>query len=468
MAWPITSDYAVAVQNPQLCFGDPDLRCSSAELTSIQLPRARTGAFATVFRMQNSSSEFAARCFLKHFQDQHHRYAAISAHLKSVRLPCMVGFEFIEQGIRVQGNWFPILKMDWVRGLPLYAHVRDNLSNPSVLTTVAEQFLLLLQSLRHCSIAHGDLQNGNVLISNGQLLLIDYDGMFVPALRGSKSHELGHRNFQHPQRTESKFDENLDNFSGWVIYTSLSCIALDPSLWHLSGADKNDEQLLFTKTDFEKPNQSRIIQAMKAHPNAKIRQTIEGFISVAGMPLDHVPSPYVSTESTNTNISTLPSWIQRPEPPLRTDANTNSAGEPHNSHQPMRQQIMEIIVRQALAGVPWRDFCKTPMEQNNISPNEIEVEVKRRTTPQIAAAAAERQRRKDEERKQQVALEVAAQKKQQPLSQSEAQQQVFEVIVRLALAGGPWQVMAALPMKENSISVAEVEAEVKRRTNRHP
>lgn len=44
----------------------------------------------------------------------------------------------------------------------------------------------------------------------------------------------------------------------------------------------------------------------------------------------------------------------------------------------VRAQVFEVIVRQALAGAPWREICAGPMQVNNISPEEVETEVKRR------------------------------------------------------------------------------------------
>jgi len=44
----------------------------------------------------------------------------------------------------------------------------------------------------------------------------------------------------------------------------------------------------------------------------------------------------------------------------------------------VRAQVFEVIVRQALAGAPWREICAGPMQVNNISPEEVEAEVKRR------------------------------------------------------------------------------------------
>jgi len=44
----------------------------------------------------------------------------------------------------------------------------------------------------------------------------------------------------------------------------------------------------------------------------------------------------------------------------------------------VRAQVFEVIVRQALAGAPWREICAGPMQVNNITPDEVESEVKRR------------------------------------------------------------------------------------------
>src|SRR5204863_3447178 len=97
--------------------------------------------------------------------------------------------------------------------------------------------------LRKNNIAHGDLQHGNVLIARGDFKLIDYDGMFVPALAGRASHEVGHRNYQHPGRTESDFGIQLDNFSGWMIYLTLVALSIEPGLWSRFG--QGDEHILF-------------------------------------------------------------------------------------------------------------------------------------------------------------------------------------------------------------------------------
>ncbi len=48
------------------------------------------------------------------------------------------------------------------------------------------------------------------------------------------------------------------------------------------------------------------------------------------------------------------------------------------SNLALRAQVVEVIVRQAIAGAPWKEICRGPMQVNNITVDEIEIEVKRR------------------------------------------------------------------------------------------
>ena len=105
----------------------------------------------------------------------------------------------------MRGQWYPILKMGWVEGEPLNLYVEKNLTHASLLRDLDREFAKMVRDLRRFFIAHGDLQHGNVLVVNGKLKLVDYDGMFVPDLDGLPSHELGHPNYQHPARSASDF-----------------------------------------------------------------------------------------------------------------------------------------------------------------------------------------------------------------------------------------------------------------------
>lgn len=46
----------------------------------------------------------------------------------------------------------------------------------------------------------------------------------------------------------------------------------------------------------------------------------------------------------------------------------------------IKQQVFEVIVRQAMAGAPWRDICNAAMIANGIDPKEIEEELRHRQT----------------------------------------------------------------------------------------
>jgi hypothetical protein len=63
-------------------------------------------------------------------------------------------------------------------------------------------------------------------------------------------------------------------------------------------------------------------------------------------------------------------------------ANTGKGSKDISQDSPygsgIRQQVFEVIVRQAIAGAPWRMICKGPMQTNNISEEEIEAEMARR------------------------------------------------------------------------------------------
>ena len=77
-------------------------------------------------------------------------------------------------------------------------------------------------------------------------MLIDYDGMFVPAMKGQKAREMGSPDFRHPARTEETFNEHIDDFSLASILLSLRVIAEEPALLEKYGAA---DRLLFSEKD---------------------------------------------------------------------------------------------------------------------------------------------------------------------------------------------------------------------------
>lgn len=287
--WPTPQDYNEAIQAPRLNFDDADLRDGVADVSPLGLPLPITGGFASVYSIRSGSKRWAVRCFLRDFSDHQQRYAEIGRHLAAAQLPYTVDFRFLEQGIRVRGQWYPVLKMEWIEGSTFQEVIEANIQNPTALADLAQRWIKMLAALKKQGIAHGDLQHGNVLIAGGDFRLIDYDGMFVPAFAGMSSHEVGHRNYQHPGRTENDFGPHIDNFSGWVVYLTLMALSVDPSLWRRYGGSQ--EHLLFQKEDFDQPRFSRLMRSLQHIQDDRVQKYVPLFVSYLGMRLPSIACP---------------------------------------------------------------------------------------------------------------------------------------------------------------------------------
>jgi hypothetical protein len=288
MPWPSDQDYNEAIQNPRIAFVDPELRSGQVEVNSMGIPKARSGNFATVYKVTANGASHAVRCFRYDNPEHDVRYPAIASYLTQNVLPYMVSFRYLSEGIRVGPSWYPFVRMRWIEGDSLVAYIEKNLSSPKALRELAAAWAQMLTDLRLARIAHGDLQHGNVLVVQGKLRLVDYDGMYVPALSGSRGIELGHRNYQHPQRTELDFGPHLDNFSAWLIYASLVALAAQPALWaQLKGGD---ECLLFRRQDFDAPERSAAFRLLKGLPDGHVRGLADQLERFLWLPPDQVPA----------------------------------------------------------------------------------------------------------------------------------------------------------------------------------
>ena len=264
MRLPGAADYMEALQDPSLCFADPELASGTPVLGPLGLPRAVSGNVATVFRVDSpGGTSWAVRCFVRPVDRERHRYEAIATHLAPLPSTWRTGFELQPCGIRVDGEWWPVLKMAWAPGEPLLSYVERHLWDGPALAYLAERFAALAERLRSDGVAHGDLQHGNILVApGGDLRLVDYDGMYVPALAGWGGTERGHRNYQHPGRGNADFGPGLDHFSSWVIYASLVALSVDPLLW--GRLDGGEEALLLRHHDLAAPERSAALAALDA------------------------------------------------------------------------------------------------------------------------------------------------------------------------------------------------------------
>jgi len=274
-AWPDLTEYHEAVQHPPKAFADPGLKAVTLELDRFGMPKPATGGNAVVYKANEPGGlltfkkTWAIRCFLRPISDHAERYEAISKHLRKVRLPYDVNFQFLKQGIQIRSNWFPIVKMQWAKGDLLHSHIEKHLGYPAVLAALRAKWAILVRHLEAAQVAHGDLQHGNILVRGGSIQLVDYDGMWVPALSGRHATEIGHRAYQHPERSGQDYGQEIDRFSALVIYLSLAALERDVTLWERFHTGDN---LIFVREDFQQSGRSAIWQQLRRIGSREIDQ----------------------------------------------------------------------------------------------------------------------------------------------------------------------------------------------------
>ncbi|MBX9685871.1 MAG: hypothetical protein K2X27_04160 [Candidatus Obscuribacterales bacterium] len=312
--WPSMQDYNEALQNPDFSFSDQELKMGKAEQGNFGLPKVATGAFASVYRMSCGMKDYAVRCFNRPMKDQQERYKRTSRFICDDDLTYTVPLIYLENGIQVRGQWFPILKMDWVEGESIYTYIDSHRLDKSALKELRERFSEMMQKLRSAGIAHSDLQHGNIIIHNRDIYLVDYDGMFVPELSGFMSNERGHPNYQHPERNARHFGPYLDNFSAWIIDSALLCLLHEPELWLRFAADA--ESLMFKKADFENPQNSDLLNHLRNNQNPELRTRAEFLLSLLKKPVEQIPYlnesksiPELEQKSDTRKTAALPDWM---------------------------------------------------------------------------------------------------------------------------------------------------------------
>ena len=264
MQYPLISEYIEAIRLAADNFDK--LSHLQPVLDGNGTPMMSSGNFAVVFKMYDPQAhkDVAVKCFLKEQEGRAESYQLIAQELAYTSSSFLTPFRYLDKELFVESQStndeeFPVVLMDWVEGETLDRYIQSHLADPNALRLLAFQFSRLASWLLSQPFAHGDLKPDNILVrSDGTLTLVDYDGMFVPAMEGTAARELGSPDFRHPLRTAERFNEHIDDFPLAVILLSLKALSLSPSLWNTYGAS---DRLLFSAADYRDLSSCALLQA---------------------------------------------------------------------------------------------------------------------------------------------------------------------------------------------------------------
>ena len=264
MQYPLISEYVRAIQDASNNLGE------LAHLVPVQddhgEPYRSSGAFAVVFKMKDEQTGkcYALKCFTEEQEGRAEAYRQIADELEFVDSSYITSVKYLDKEIFVDSSCeedeFPILLMDWIDGETMETYIAENYQDNYAMAMLCYRFCKMAAWLRSQPFAHGDIKPDNIMVRpDGSLTLIDYDGMFVPAMKGQKSPTIGTKDFSHPLRTIDDFDENIDDFALASIALSLKAISLRPSLLDEYGAA---DRLLFSAEDYRDLSNSNVFVSL--------------------------------------------------------------------------------------------------------------------------------------------------------------------------------------------------------------
>ena len=265
MQYPLISEYLAAIREAKDNLDK--LSHLVPVLDKYGEPYRSSGAFAVVFKMKDEQTGkcYALKCFTEEQEGRAEAYRQIAEELEFVDSPYITSVKYLENELFVDSNCeneeFPVLLMDWIEGETMETYIAANYTDTHAMAMLCYRFCKMAAWLRSQSFAHGDIKPDNIMVRpDGTLTLVDYDGMFVPAMKGQKSPTIGTKDFSHPLRTIDDFDETIDDFALASIALSLKAISLNPSLLDQYGAS---DRLLFSAADYIDLSKSNTFAALQ-------------------------------------------------------------------------------------------------------------------------------------------------------------------------------------------------------------
>ena len=264
MQYPLISEYVRAIQDASNNLDK--LAHLVPVLDDHGEPYRSSGAFAVVFKMKDEQTGkcYALKCFTEEQEGRAEAYRQIADELEFVDSSYITSVKYLDKEIFVDSSCeedeFPVLLMDWIDGETMETYIAENYQDNYAMAMLCYRFCKMAAWLRSQPFAHGDIKPDNIMVRpDGNLTLVDYDGMFVPAMKGQKSPTIGTKDFSHPLRTVDDFNETIDDFALASIALSLKAISLRPSLLdEYGGADR----LLFSVEDYRDLSNSNVFVSL--------------------------------------------------------------------------------------------------------------------------------------------------------------------------------------------------------------
>ena len=265
MQYPLISEYVRAIQDASSNLDK--LAHLVPVLDDHGEPYRSSGAFAVVFKMKDEQTGkcYALKCFTEEQEGRAEAYRQIADELEFVDSSYITSVKYLDKEIFVDSSCeedeFPVLLMDWIDGETMENYIAENYQDNYAMSMLCYRFCKMATWLCSQPFAHGDIKPDNIMVRpDGNLTLVDYDGMFVPAMKGQKSPTIGTKDFSHPLRTVDDFDETIDDFALTSIALSLKAISMNSTLLDTYGAS---DRLLFSESDYRNPSSSKAISALQ-------------------------------------------------------------------------------------------------------------------------------------------------------------------------------------------------------------
>ena len=265
MQYPLISEYVRAIQDASSNLDK--LAHLVPVLDDHGEPYRSSGAFAVVFKMKDEQTGkcYALKCFTEEQEGRAEAYRQIADELEFVDSSYITSVKYLDKEIFVDSSCeedeFPVLLMDWIDGETMENYIAENYQDNYAMAMLCYRFCKMAAWLRSLPFAHGDIKPDNIMVRpDGNLTLVDYDGMFVPAMKGQKSPTIGTKDFSHPLRTVDDFNETIDDFALASIALSLKAISMNSTLLDTYGAS---DRLLFSESDYRTPSSSKAISALQ-------------------------------------------------------------------------------------------------------------------------------------------------------------------------------------------------------------